>query len=165
MKFEILENWEVIVDGVQIFLCLLVLFFFIRNRQTKKYQTPMNAGRKTGKDFNAHVLTQTIKQQVDRAFASVIEAVALEQERLEKVLQDDRPGNDSWEISEYHLRSRFQDRNERSRETDVVEGGEKRFERINNLAAGGMNSRQISEELKAPLSEVELILSLNGENN
>jgi hypothetical protein len=167
MVIGILKNWEIVIDGVQIFLCLLILLYLFRNRSKKKDQFLMNTGREPGQDFNAHVLTQTIKQQVDRAFANVIEIIAIEQDRLESALQYDLPSDDAWDISEFHLRSKLSDRNESSRKTDFADSRDKRqrHEQIQNLAAGGMSTRQISEELKAPLSEVELILSLSSENN
>lgn len=165
MVFEILKNWEIVIDGVQIFLCLLILFYLFRNRSKKKDQVLMNTGSEPGQDFNAHVLTQTIKQQVDRAFAGVIETIAVEQERLESALQYDQPGYDAWDISEFHLRSKFSDGNEISRKADFTDGRDQRHEQIQNLAAGGMSTRQISKELKAPLGEVELILSLSSESN
>ena len=165
MVFEILNNREIIIDGVQIFLCLLILFYLLRNRNKKKDRNLKNAGNELGQDFNAHVLTQTIKQQVDRAFASIVDTVAIEQERLESALQYEQLNNDAWDISEFHVRSRLSDRNENSRKSDSTDAREKRHERIQDLAAGGMSTRQISEELKAPLGEVELILSLSSESN
>ena len=165
MVYDILNNWEILIDGVQIFLCLLILFYLLRNRNKKKDRVLKNAGSELGQNFNAHVLTQTIKQQVDRAFASIIDTITAEQERLEKALQYEHLNNDAWEISEFHLRSRLTDRNEDPRKSDYTEVREKRHERIQELAAGGMSTRQISEELKAPLGEVELILSLSSESN
>ena len=165
MVFEILNNWEIIIDGVQIFLCLLILFYLFRNRNKKKDRVLKNAGSELGRDFNAHVLTQTIKQQVDRAFTSIIDTIAAEQERLERALQYGHLNDDAWDISEFHLRSRLCDRNENLRKSDFTDVRDKRYERIQELATGGMSTRQISEELKAPLGEVELILSLSSESN
>jgi hypothetical protein len=165
MVVEILNNWEIIIDGVQVFLCLLILFYLFRNRSKKKDRVLKTTGIEPGQDFNAHVLTQTIKQQVDRSFASVIDTIAAEQERLESALQYERLNKDAWDISEFHLRSRLSDRNEGTRKSDYTNAREKRHERIQDLAAGGLSTRQISEELKAPLGEVELVLSLNSQSN
>ena len=35
MGMEMMEHWEVAVDGIQIFLCLLILFFLVRNHRHK----------------------------------------------------------------------------------------------------------------------------------
>jgi hypothetical protein len=165
MVFEILNNWKIIIDGIQIFLCLLILFYLFRIRSKKKDRVLKTTGIEPGQDFTAHVLTQTIKHQVDRAFASVIDTIVAEQECLESALKYEQLNNDAWDISEFHVRSRFSDRNESIRKSDFADTREKRLERIQDLAAGGMSTRQISEELKAPLGEVELILSLSDENN
>ena len=164
MVFAIVKNWEIIIDGIQILLCLLILFYLFRNRSKRKDQNLIDTETKYGQDFNAQVFSQTIKQEVDRSFARVIETIAVEQDRLQNALRYKHQGNDAWDISEFHLRSNLSDRNENFQNPEFTDGRQK-HDRIRSLAAGGMNTRQISEELKAPLGEVELVLSLNSENN
>ena len=35
MGIEMMKHWEVAVDGIQILLCLLILFFLVRNHRHK----------------------------------------------------------------------------------------------------------------------------------
>ena len=56
---EMLKNWEVAVDGIQIFLCLLILFILIRNHRRKLKPELMHSKPVSGQNFNMEVFSQT----------------------------------------------------------------------------------------------------------
>ena len=155
MVIEMLKHWEVAVDGIQIFLCLLILFFLIRNHRPKMKPDLMNHGSESGQNFNLQVFSQTINQQIELAFANILEVAANERRNLDQVLQfhqfNETDGNSAGSNSNDTLQ----------RVNDTPGQGECQAQ-IQRLATRGMSPKQISEKLKTPMGEVELILSLQN---
>ena len=162
MVIETMKHWEIAVDGIQIFLCLLILFFLIRNHRLRMKPDRMNPKIESGQDFNLQVFSQSINQQVELAFTNILEVAANERRNLDKVLQFHpvrHANHSSPEIRPQSSPSHRDDSFQRGQET--AGQGEHRT-RIQKLATRGMSAKQISEELKMPLGEVELILSLHS---
>ncbi|UCD80975.1 MAG: hypothetical protein JSW26_05975, partial [Desulfobacterales bacterium] len=99
MVFQVPQYWDVAVDGIQIMLCLLILVFLIHNRRRHKSSTLEQVIRESGKSFNVQVLSQTIKQQIDQAFANIADTMAAERRNLESLLPFNREGHDSLRVS------------------------------------------------------------------
>jgi hypothetical protein len=160
MVIEMTEHWEVVVDSLQIFLCLLILFFMIRNRRHRMKPDRMNPKSVSGQDFNLQVLSQTIHQQVEQAFTNILKVAANERRDLVKVLELQQfayADHSSPGVRSQSLLSRHDDTAQSVQENS----GQGRLQKhIQKLSTQGMNAKQISEELKTPLGEVELILSL-----
>ena len=161
MVFQVPQYWETAVDGIQIILCLLILLFLIRNRRKHKPSALEEAIRESGKNFNVQVLSRTIKQQIDQAFANIADTMAAERHNLESLLPFSRPDHESFRISDGPFPSHRRNRPEISSVSDGMSQIDELHQQIRKLAAKGMSARQIAEELKTPLGEVELILSLN----
>ena len=162
MVIEIMKHWEIAVDGIQIFLCFLILFFLILNHRRRMKPDRMNPKIETAQDFNLQVFSQSINQQVELAFANILEVSANERRNLDKVLQFNPfkyANHSSPEIRPQSRPSHPDDSLQRGKET--AGQGEHRT-RIQKLATRGRSAKQISEELKMPLGEVELILSLHS---
>ena len=160
MVFQLPQYWDIAVDGIQIILCLLILLFLIRNRRKHKSSALEEAIRESGSSFNVQVLSQTIKQQIDRAFANITDAMAVERLDLESLLPFSRQENETFRISGYPSPSQRTNSHAISSVSNGMSQIDELHQRIKELAAKGMNARQISEELKTPLGEIELILSL-----
>ena len=160
MVMAMMQNWEVAIDGIQIFLCLLILFFLIRNHRRRISPDQTNPKHESGPDFNAQIFSQTMNQQIELAYTNIVDVLADERRNMEKILQFQQlkpfdhssseilpsshpaPGGDDLEhVNESADQSRLQTR-------------------IRKLATRGMSPKQIATELKTPLGEVELILSL-----
>jgi hypothetical protein len=162
MVFQIPQNWDVAIDGIQIILCLLILVLIIRSRRKHRQSALLDAIRESGQNFNAHIITLALKQQVDQALANIVETIAVEQRNLDKVLTVSAHANETYGSAQYksHLH----------RPTDPVisaieseaSGSDQLHEQIQKLAVNGKSAREISEELKTPLGEVELVLSLHA---
>jgi hypothetical protein len=160
MVIEMLKHWEVAIDGFQIFLCLLILFLMVRNHRRKMKPELVNPKSDPGQDFNIQVFSQTINQQVELAFANILKAAANERRDLVKVLQLQQFTDADHGSSGVHPPSLTSTPDETARNVQESAGQGDRQTRIQNLSTQGMNAKQISEELKTPLGEVELILSL-----
>ena len=160
MEIEILEHWEIAVDGLQIFLCLLILFFLARNHRRGIKPELMNPGSDSGQDFNLQVFSQTINQQVELAFTNILKVAANERRDLVKVLQLQQLTEADHGFSETRSPSLTSGPGDPAQRVQEIAGQGDRQTHVQKLSTQGMNAKQISEELKTPLGEVELILSL-----
>ena len=156
---EIMEHWEVVVDGLQIFLCLLILFVLVRNHRHRMKPGRVNPKSESGQDFNQQVFSQTINQQVELAFTNILKVAANERRDLVKVLQLQQL-TEADGSSEVRSPSLTPDSGDPAKSVQVIAGPGERQTHIQKLSTQGMNAKQIAEELKTPLGEVELILSL-----
>jgi len=160
MVFQMPQYWGVAIGGIQIVLFFLILVFLILNRkQNRKFLQDKVIG-KSGQSFNEHVFTQTLKQQVDQAFADITEAIAVEQRKLDKVLPISDSGSRRYDIVQCQTGLHRPVNPEISPVDSNASGHDLLHEQIQKLALKGKSARQISEELKTPLGEVELVLSL-----
>lgn len=118
----------------------------------------------SGQDFNLQVFSQSINQQVELAFANILEVAANERRNLEKVLQFHPLKHANHSSSEIRPPSHPPYRDDSFQRGKETAGQGEPRKRIQKLATRGMSAKQISEELKMPLGEVELILSLLAKN-
>jgi hypothetical protein len=162
MVFQMPQYWDAVIDGIQIILCFIILVFIIRSRKKNRIPAPDKAIRESGQSFNEQIFTQTLRQQVDQAFANIAETIAVEQRKLEQVLPISEPGGQAYGI--------LQCQSDLLAPVDLgisqtgadAAGSDLLHEQIQKLAVKGMSARQISEDLKTPLGEVELVLSLRS---
>jgi hypothetical protein len=157
---EMMRHWETAVDGIQILLCLLILFFLIRNHRRKIKPGLANSKSGPGQDFNLQVFSQAIDQQVELAFSNMLEVAATERRKLDRVLQFQSFIHADHRSPEIRSSSLASDRENSFQHVTETVGPSERQTRIEQLATRGMSTKQISEELKIAMGEVELILSL-----
>ena len=162
MVFQMPQYWDAAIDGVQIVLCFLILVFLIRSRKRNLESARNGATGEFGQSFNVHIFTQTLKQQVDQAFAHIAETIALEQRKLDKLRPIGDSGSQAYGIAQYDSGLHRPVEQEISHLAGHAAGSDPLHEQIQKLAVEGMSARQISEELKTPLGEVELVLSLRA---
>lgn len=160
MVFQVPQYWGVIIDGIQIILGLLILLVLIRNRRKFKQSLLEQAIAESGHDFNAQVLSQTIKQQIDQAFANITQTIAVEQANLDRVLPDRRSRRGNSVRSDFYDPTPMPEAVGISRISAEIASRCDPHEQTLKLAGKGLSARQISDELKIPIGEVELILSL-----
>jgi len=160
MVFQIPQYWDVAIDGIQIILCFLILVVLIRYRKKNREFAPDKANRVSGPSFNVHFFAQSLKQQVDQAFANVAETMDVEQRKLDKVLSISDSGGRGYDMAQNQTGLHRPVDPEILPLSGDASGGDPLHEQIHKLAVKGMSSIQISEELKTPLGEVELVLSL-----
>jgi hypothetical protein len=160
MVFQVPQFWHIAIDGFQILLCLLMLGFFIKNRVNHKKYAVSKTNNGAGQSFNAHVFNITVQQQVHQAFTNIIEIIAAERNGLESVLGLNPPSSEDDDISKVQSNSQLPNSHDNHRISDDCSGSAGRHDKVRKFSAKGLNARKISEELKIPMGEVELILSL-----
>ena len=79
---------------------------------------------------------------------------------MESVLGINPLNTEDDDISKVQSDSRMPNRHDNHRISDDRIGRAGRYEKIRKFAAKGLSARKISEGLKIPMSEVELVLSL-----
>ena len=161
MLFQSPGFWNAAIDGIQIFLCLLIFIFLFKIRKNTKRPLQQGTIESPGNDFNTQIFTQTFKQQADQAFANIIEAISAEQRRLEHFLLYEQKQKQVPGTSEPKLHSKSPISHEIFGLAEAVVKDDDRHEEILNLSHKGKSVREISEALKTPIDEVELVLSLN----
>jgi hypothetical protein len=160
MVMEMMKNWEVAVDGIQVFLCLLILFFLIRNHRRRVKPDQTNSILTSGQGFNAQVFSQALSQQIEVAFANILNVAANERHNLEKVLQLQQIKSEDHRSPEILPSSYPAPGGGAIEKVNESTDPEKLQTRIRKLTSRGMSPKQIADELRTPLGEVELILSL-----
>ena len=160
MVNELLQHWRIAVDVLQVFLCLVILLFLMRNHRRKMKSGLMSPDTQKDSDFNFQVFTEAINQQVELAFNNILQVAANERQNLEKVLQfqqlkysDSGPQQGLTPASHPHRNDTHEPLSASGRQSD-------RQARIHQMATRGLSAKQISDELKTPQGEVELLLSL-----
>jgi hypothetical protein len=160
MVFQMPQYWDVAIDGIQIVLCFLILIFLIRSREKNRKSAQDRAIGESGQSFNVQIFNQALKQQVDQAFARIAETIAAEQRKLDQILPIGDSGNRRYDIAPYPSNLHPSVNPEISPLAGKASDSDPLHEQIQKLADKGRSVRQISEELKTPLGEVELVLSL-----
>jgi hypothetical protein len=161
MVFQIPQFWSLAGDGFQILLYLLMLSFFIKNRIIQK-KSALNIAKGTiGQNFNTHIFSITVEQQLNQAFTNIIENIRAERHVLECALGLNPPNHPDEGISMVRADTQLSDLNANQQLTDDRIGSAGRRNKILKLAAKGLTARKISKELKISMSEVEIILSLS----
>lgn len=160
MVFQLPDIWEVAGDGFQILLCLLVLGFFFKNRTIQRKCADINIKNGTGQTFNTQIFNISVEQQINQAFTNIIAAIAEERNGLERMLGLIPLKYDDDHISMVPANRQPPKRYGNYRVSNDRIGRAGRHDKVRNLAAKGLNIKKISRELKIPISEVELILSL-----
>ncbi len=160
MVFQVPPYWGAVSDGIQIILGLLILIVLIRNRRKLKQSLLEKAPRESRQNFNVQVFSQTIKQQIDQAFANITQTITVEQVNLGRVLSANRPHRITPTAADFYDPPSLAEPVEMSWISAENAGCNDPHEQTLKLAGDGLSARQISDKLKIPIAEVELILSL-----
>jgi hypothetical protein len=160
MVFQLPQFWGVVGDSFQILLCLLVFGFIFKTRAIQKKYPGFNIKNETGKSFNTHIFNLTVEQQVNQAFANILEAIAEERNGLERLLGLRPLKHEADHISMVPANRQLPKSYSNYRASDDRIGRAGRDDNVRKLAAKGLSVRKISRGLNIPISEVELILSL-----
>ena len=160
MAFQFSRFWDITINGFQIFLSLLILFFYIRNRIIKKKIKGKYRKDGTGQSFDASFFNITIQQQIYQAFTNILATIAIERNELESQLGGLSLKIKEKESPQIQSTSPIIDDPEGQRISDTQETGARQHDKIRKFSARGLNARKIAETLKISISEVELIMSL-----
>ncbi len=161
MVFQVPQFWDMAGDGLQIFLYLTILFFFIKNRAIHKKYAVNKTKNGAGQSFTAQVFNITVQKQVNQAFTNIIETIAAERNCLKSVLGVNPLSGEADDISQVQANSQLPNSHDKNPISDDRTGSVGRHDIVRKFSDKGLSVRKISEELKFPMSEVELILSLH----
>ncbi len=162
MVLESSRLWDTAGDCAQILLCLVILVFFIKNRLNQKRSASGRTANVKTASFSEHVHAQGIQQHIEQSFANMTANLAAERENLMSVLGLNRESLEKDSI--FRMQTFKQMAAKPLARQSSVEGAsdETPRDKIRKYSARGLSARKISDELKVPLSEVELILSLQA---
>ncbi|MBW2409815.1 MAG: hypothetical protein JRF72_08460 [Deltaproteobacteria bacterium] len=151
--------WELVSDGIQIFLCLMIFLFLLWNRIKYKRWFLNAVSKEKRVVFSDEIRMQQLKQLAEQSFDNIADTI--HQERL--TLQDHFEAG--FVDSEQHVsvlqtpedfKNVIQDDEKSADDTELGS-----FSEIVSLADKGLSVREISKRLNMPGGEVELVLRLN----
>lgn len=161
MVLDSLAFWQMALDGIQIGLCSLILIFLIRNKIKYNQFVPKPLSGQSVGNFKTDLWFQSIRQQADQSFDAILNTFERERRSFEKLLEarglDPRPNRRTVRTRdqiEKHMPPDIDP--EKNSAVNTADG----YGEVKRLAREGMSTREISESLKVPLNEVELILKL-----
>ena len=151
--------WELVLDGVQIFLCIIIFLFLLHNRIKYKAWFFNAALQGRAVVFSEQTRMQHLKQLTEKSFDNVVDAI--NQERLALQTQFENGATDSEQhasVVQTHddFKSLIQDDEKGQGHTDLG-----KFSEIVALSDKGLSIPEISQRLNMPGGEVELVLRLN----
>jgi hypothetical protein len=160
MVFQVPQFWDMASEGLQIFLYLTILFFFIKNRAIHKNYAVNKTKNGAEQSFDAQVFNIIVQKQVNQAFTNILETIAAERNCLKSVLGVNPLSSEGDDIFKVQPNFQLPNSHDKNPISDDRLGSAGRHDKVRKFSAEGLSVRKISEELKFPMSEVELILSL-----
>jgi hypothetical protein len=151
-------RWDLLSHGIQILVWAVILVYFVRKRPKSR---PSGAHAETTAPtpgFYEEVLLQTIRQQTEQALQSILTAVEAERDKLQRLLVSaDVPqlpvAAPIAETVAAHIPFRLG-------ESDPELTDQSRYAGLKGLSGRGLSPRQIADQMKRPVGEIELALKL-----
>ena len=165
MLLNLVDDWQMILDGLQIFLCFLIVVFLVSNRRKSKKLDKKLRMQAFGGEFNSEVMLQSIKQQADQIFDSLLHNINSERQNMERLFKSPRLTGQPKPALINPARNSYQKQQGEARFTmgqhisQVSKTDERQM--ITDLAAKGMSAADIATQLKVPMAEVELLLKIS----
>ena len=151
-------RWDLLSHGIQILAWAVILVYFVRKRLKLR---PSGAHAETTAPapvFYQEVLLQTLRQQTEQALQSILTAVETERDKLQRLLVSaDVPqlpvAAPIAETVAAHIPFRLG-------ESDPELTDQSRYAGLKGLSGRGLSPRQIADQMKLPVGEIELALKL-----
>ena len=151
--------WELVLDGVQILLCIIIFLFLLHNRIKYKGWFFNSAPREKAVAFSDEIRIQRLKQLAEKSFDNVVDAINQERLALQTQFENGATGSEQHaSVLQTHddFNSLIQDGEKGQDHTDLG-----KFSKIVALSDKGLSIPEISQHLNMPGGEVELVLRLN----
>jgi hypothetical protein len=158
-----LPLWELVMDGVQIFLCMMIFLFLLRNRIKYKRWFLKAVSEEKRFVFSDEIRMQNLKQLAEKSLDNVAEAINQERLALQMHFEADTPDSER-QAPVLQTPEKFKNaiQNDEKGPGDIDLSN---FSEIVALAEKGLSIREISQRLNMPGGEVELVLRLNKNGN
>lgn len=157
MALHTINLWEIVLDGIQIFLGCVILLVLIRNRIKYKQLLLKRPNGEKPQNFNTEFIVQAIRQQSDLALAHILETIEKERKTLDAYFDLSEPQMAPHLVETPPDRSAAQTPDD---ETAELNAADTIYSEIVTLAGQGRSLEDISEALNVPKGEVELVLKL-----
>lgn len=159
MTVLMIPLWELLLDGIQIFLCAVILFFLIHNKIKYKRLILNTSAKENTADFSNEMRLQKLQQVAENAFDAIVDVINRQRLSLSRHFVSDESGHQGGDCVLPIAVEIGADRSEDNQsEENAAEFGE-----IFGLAEKGLSTREIAQHLNMPRGEVELVLRLNKE--
>ncbi len=163
MTEQMLPLWELVLDGVQIILCVMIFLFLLHNRIKYKRWLLNAEPREKTVVFSDEIRMQQFKQLAEKSFDNIVDAI--NQERLALQAHSESGFTDEQQPATVlqtpdDVKNVIQDDESGSGDTELGN-----FSEIVALAEKGLSVREISKRLNMPGGEVELVLRLNKDED
>ena len=119
------------------------------------------SGKNSNPNFEAAFVNITLQQLIYRAFTNIIDTITTERIGLEKILEYHANPDFDEEMNSSPSNLQQSIKNVKQHSTQDNVELKIRENKIRKFSSKGLNPQKISETLKIPLNEVELILNLD----
>jgi len=148
------EFWELVLDVIGLSLCGITILYLIGNRSKYNQSLLKEPVKGNSNDFNKELFAQLVKQQSDRSFKTISNAIEKERKPLHNLKP--LPAKEPNQLQEDIY-------NKNSQDHDDLAGDE--YDEVARLADLGLSVKKISERAKIPRGEVELVVKLRELEN
>lgn len=166
MDFVRKEFWGILLNVTGSFLWASTIFYFFMRKVKERRKNPKECGIANQKDFNDEIFSQLIKQQADNAFSTISLTIKNERRSLAELIESSGELNKK---ARMHPEDKHADvPKKRSLQTDkmkqiaLLSRGKDRYAEVLRLADRGMTTRKISEKVKIPKGEIDMLVSLRS---
>lgn len=149
MIYYTTEFWELVLDVIALILCGSVILHLMRNRAKYNQSLLKEPEKENPNNFNEEVAAQLVKQQSDRSFETISNAI--EKERM--LLHNLNPLSAEEPVQ-------VQENLDNKNSTGGGNLADDKYDEVARLADLGLSPKKISERAKIPMGEVELIVKL-----
>ena len=151
-------RWDLLSQAIQILVWAVILVYFVHKRLKHRPSGAHAATAAAAPVFSQEVLLQTIRQQTEQALQSILTAVESERDKLQRLLvRADVPqlpvAAPIAETAAAHIPFRLG-------ESDPELTDRSRYAGLKGLCGRGLSPRQIADQMKLPVGEIELALKL-----
>lgn len=157
MPYFIIEFWVIILDVIGICFCGITIFYLLKNKISFNKNSLKEEGVENSGNFN-ELLFQVLGQS-EIAFESISDTIKKErrvlQEMIEKQIKNE--GNPLLEKDSKQIKKNLREKNIKTSDVDNSISDLPHGE-VQRLADMGLGVKEISERVKIPKGEIELIL-------
>ena len=164
MDFVKEEFWGILLNITGSCLWAITILFLFMHKVKEKRKKLKDCRIAEHKKFDEEVFSQLIKQQTESAFNTISLTIRNERRLLAELIENGKlkkmkNNSENLRIDESKLSFLEMDRME---EKAFINNGDDRYAEVLKLADRGMSTRKISEKVKIPKGEIEMLVSLRS---
>lgn len=159
MTIQMMPLWELVLDGIQIFLGIIILLLLINNKIKYKRLILNTAPKDYAAEFSNEIRMQCLKQVTEQMFDTIADVIHQQRLALQKHY-DPVKCNHEMDNSVVAPPLGINTASPTDDKSDVAAAD---FDEIFSLSEKGLSTREISQRVNMPRGEVELVLRLNKE--